>query len=182
MKYYRPIQTRRINQAWGVKDPLYQQFGFSLHNGTDYPHSSSRIIHAPCDGTIVRTGNQPNGGGIFCGLIDCDTRYLVDFLHCEKLLVSEGQYVHMGDKLAIQGNTGLSSGPHTHIQVRPVASWNGQSGSALQWAPAIKNDANNSIDPETIWEPEYAVDVRVKSLLEQAVLLAKELVGKFIKT
>lgn len=180
MKYLRPIAVNTINQKWGLPNKLYKQFGFSLHNGTDYPHAKDETIYAPCDGTIVRTGNQPAGGGTFVGFIDGDTRYLIDFLHCSKLLVKEGDFVHTGDKIAIQGNTGLSTGPHTHIQVRPVASWNGQSGSALQWIPAIKNDANNSIDPETIWGREFAQKVNLErqvSMLAKLVSLYKSLRG-----
>lgn len=171
MKYPRPIKTIVVTQPWGVYSSIYNRFGFKRHNGTDYRHGKSKIISCPFDGTVVRTGNQPSGGGIFLGVMNVDGDMLLDFLHCEKLLVKEGDAVKEGQPLAIQGNTGFSSGTHSHIQARPAIGWNGQSGAALQWHEAVKNEANNSIDPETLWSTDYAEDIW--NLTDQVSILKK---------
>lgn len=68
-----PIDPMNVNQAWGTLDPKhYDQFGYSRHNGTDIAISPTGVVRAPFDGTIVRTGFQPTGGGIFCGLLSKD--------------------------------------------------------------------------------------------------------------
>lgn len=138
-----PIHPFALNQGWGTLDPKdYSQFGFTRHNGIDVRiEGTDMAIRAPFSGTIVRTGNQPNGGGVFIGLLSDDTfefpaftcstpdgvtiefpaascRVLFDFLHLQSFTVQEGQHVNAKDILATPDNTGFSTGPHCHIQPR----------------------------------------------------------------
>lgn len=162
---YYPAFPYRVNQGWGIRNPLYEQFGFSLHNGIDIALGEDKRLYAPFDGTIVRTGNQPNGGGIFLGLMSKDVyafpdnkqaRVLLDFLHNEKNVVTEGEEVVRGQLLAVGDNTGFSTGPHTHLQPRRIRSWNKKVGAALAWTPTDTNDANDSFDLTPYWNGEYA--------------------------
>lgn len=187
---YYPVRPLKLTQSWGTYDPKnYNQFGFSRHNGIDCAISPDALIRAPFNGTIIRTGNQPAGGGIFCGLLSddefefdsfiCKTpdlmpisfpattcRVLFDFLHMDRLDVGEGQKIKMGDVLGIQGNTGFSTGPHTHIQcrreylelvaedVKVAPSYKVLGTSYL--TDVDKNAANNSFDPSMFWNGVYA--------------------------
>ena len=93
---------------------------------------------------------------------------LLDFLHCAKLLVKEGDTVKTGQPIALADNTGFTTGPHLHIQPRRVVFINGapntisayrfDNGGA--WVDLDKNDANNSFDPEPYWNKRYAEDVK----------------------
>lgn len=169
LRLYYPAKPYVISQGWGIVNPLYKQFGFERHNGVDFQHGTDKRLCAPIDGKIVRTGNQPNGGGIFLGLMS-DQRHLfddgrecyvlLDFLHLEHILVKEGDNVKAGDIIAIQGNTGLSTGPHTHMQPRRATYWNGGSGDSLQWTLADSNDANNTFEPAPYWTGIYAAAVQ----------------------
>ena len=161
-EWYKPARPFTITQAWGVLNPAYAQFGFSHHNGIDFALQADGKLRAPCRGIVVRTGNQPLGGGIFLGLMTEEfdrpigTRVLIDFLHCAILLKKEGDIVKIGDVIAIADSTGFSTGPHTHMQTRRVVDWNGGVGDALQWIGVDKNDANNSFDPMPYMAQHYA--------------------------
>jgi len=164
---YYPAKPYRVNQGWGILNPIYEQFGYSRHNGLDIALGEDKTLYAPCDGYIVRIGNQPQGGGIFLGLMSEEAKFedgtyraLIDLLHCERLLVSEGDYVKVGQAIAIADNTGFSTGPHTHIQPRRVKRWNGKFGESLSWTGADKNDANGSFDPVPFWNGKYSQDYK----------------------
>lgn len=172
-----PAKPFRLTQAWGIYNPAYEQFGFTRHNGVDVALGADKKLYAPCDGTIVRMGNQPTGGGIYLGLMtekwdwpEGPFRVLLDFLHCERLLVTEGQQVKLGDVLAVADNTGFSTGQHTHIQPRRVSYWNGQVGELLAWTPLDHNDANNSFDPLPFFNGRYAQDWATLAYLKQLLL------------
>lgn len=159
-EFHKPIFPWRINQAWGIKNPIYEQFGFSRHNGTDVALGENAEVRSPCDATITRASEQ-SGGGIFISLLSDNNyefpdgeicRVLFDFLHLSRYIVKEGQRVKVGDLLAYADNTGFSTGPHTHIQMRRIRIRNGQQFVIDQ------NDANNSIDPELYWSQIYAKD------------------------
>lgn len=161
-----PAKPYIVNQAWGIKNPIYAQFGFGSHNGVDFRVDADGILNAPCAGTIVRTGNQPSGGGIFLGIMSEEAEFkdgvvcraLIDLLHCKELLVKEGDYVKAGAPIAVADNTGFSTGPHTHMQLRRVKKWNGKTGDKLTWTKVDTNDANHSFDPAPYWNGFYAVD------------------------
>jgi hypothetical protein len=172
-QFFLPVKPFVITQPWGVYNPaIYSQFGFTAHNGIDVAMGADKTIHAPFSGTIIRTGNQPNGGGIFCGLLS-DNQFefndgitafvLLDALHCERLLASERQHVVAGQTLAIADNTGFSTGPHTHFQPRrcrvlPGGDFvvNGEPVH-LEWVDT--NDANGSFDPMPYAVSAYAADL-----------------------
>lgn len=155
-----------LNQGWGIRNPVYDQFGFTRHNGIDIALGRDKSLYAPFNGTIVRLGFQPNGGGNFFGLMsdtvysfpDGEFRVLMDFLHCESIAVKEGDKMKTGDFMAIADNTGLTTGPHTHLQPRRVKYWNGLSGDNLAWTPEDVNDANGSFNPVPYFTGVYAVD------------------------
>ena len=46
-----------------------------------------------------------------------DNGYTTLYAHCNKLFVSEGEYVARGDVIAALGSTGRTTGPHVHFEV-----------------------------------------------------------------
>lgn len=185
LSLYYPAKPYRLNQGWGIYNPAYQQFGFSRHNGIDIALGSDSKLYAPFDYTVVRIGNQPNGGGNFFGLMsglydwpDGQYRVLLDMLHCERIDCKEGQVGKAGDYLAIADNTGFSTGPHTHLQPRRVKNWNSVSGPALHFDLVDQNDANGSFDPIPYFNGYYAVDAgTVVGLMQKLVVVLQKAVG-----
>jgi murein DD-endopeptidase MepM/ murein hydrolase activator NlpD len=155
-----PAKPYRIHQVWGIKNPLYEKFGFSRHNGEDFGLDGDRNIKAEIPCRVVRIGYQPTGGGVYVSVIstavydewkepldNIPARVFIDYLHMESISVRPGDILGIGDLIGIADNTGLSTGPHTHGQYRRVSYWNGLVGDTLAWTEADKNDANNSFDP-----------------------------------
>ncbi|OOR98791.1 murein DD-endopeptidase MepM [Haemophilus paracuniculus] len=92
------------------------------HNGTDFPLAVGTPIVAPSDGVVDHVAYQPNGAGHY---IRIRHGYISTvYMHLSKKLVKVGQTVKKGDRIALSGNSGASTGPHLHYELhingRPV--------------------------------------------------------------
>lgn len=92
------------------------------HNGVDLATPQGTPIASTGDGIIRRVGNHPYAGKYVD--IDHGGSYTTRYLHLHKILVSKGAQVKRGQKIALSGNTGRSTGAHLHfefhIKGRPV--------------------------------------------------------------
>jgi len=86
------------------------------HEGIDIANDVGTPVYATADG-VVRFSGRDAGYGISV-LLDHGYSYKTRYAHLSKSLVREGQTVHRGDMIARSGNTGLSTGPHLHYEVR----------------------------------------------------------------
>lgn len=186
LEIFKPIKPWIVNREWGVYDKLYEQFGFSTHNGIDVKIKNKVTrAKAPFNCEVYRIINQPNGGGLTVGFISEEEylfpdgvkcKILVDFLHLHKVLVTPGQKLEVGDDVAICDNTGAATtGPHLHSQWRRV-NYDGVSVTFLD-----KNSANNSFDPTpyfTLYAETYKL---AKTTLGQIKLKVAELLEKYGK-
>lgn len=83
------------------------------HEGLDYTGKIGDPVYAVTDGTIARTGdNRLNGNFMF--IEHAKGRESV-YLHLDKILVKDGDHVKPGQKVALLGNSGRSTGPHLHF-------------------------------------------------------------------
>ncbi len=105
-----------------------------LHLGMDIAAGMYSPLYAPANGVILYAANPvgdgggylgnwvgwPYGGGNTIAMI-CQSKgqlYGVTFCHLSsRIMVRAGQQVEQGDILAYTGNTGNSTGPHTHIEL-----------------------------------------------------------------
>lgn len=87
-----------------------------MHEGLDIGASIGTPIVAPADGVVTFSGPKPGFGNF----IQIDHGYGIEtiFGHASSLSVKKGQKVARGDKIATVGNTGYSTGPHVHYEVR----------------------------------------------------------------
>jgi murein DD-endopeptidase len=84
------------------------------HNGTDFAVPIGTGIYAPGDGEVKRVVRHK-----YAGLyieIQHSNKYRTRFLHLSKSLVRKGQRVKRGQKIALSGNTGASTGAHLHYE------------------------------------------------------------------
>ncbi|MDN6298115.1 MAG: peptidoglycan DD-metalloendopeptidase family protein [Halomonas sp.] len=87
----------------------------SPHNGTDFAMPIGTPVIAPAGGRVERVVKHYAAGRYV--VIRHDNGYRTRYLHLSKALVHKGDRVEMGDKIALSGNTGRSTGPHLHYEV-----------------------------------------------------------------
>ena len=94
----------------------------SPHNGTDFAAPIGTPVLATGDGIVTRVVKHPYAG--LYVVIDNDGPFSTRFLHLSKALVKRGQRVSRGQKIALSGNSGRSTGAHLHYELhingRPV--------------------------------------------------------------
>lgn len=87
-----------------------------MHDGIDIACEVGTRVHATGDGVVVYVGRRGGYGNAV--EIDNGFGYSTLFGHLEKPLVYDGQKVKRGQVIALSGDTGLSTGPHLHYEVR----------------------------------------------------------------
>lgn len=86
-----------------------------MHKGVDWACPVGTSIMASCGGTVVQAGWM-GGYGNCITLRHPDGRQ-TRYGHLSKILVRSGQSVKQGQKIALSGNTGRSTGPHVHFEI-----------------------------------------------------------------
>ena len=86
------------------------------HNGTDFGVKVGTPIFAPADGIVTKATFQRAAGNYV--VIQHRGDYSTVYMHLSKILVKPGQKVKANDRIALSGNTGASTGPHLHYEVR----------------------------------------------------------------
>ena len=112
--YIKPLYGGRMSSTFGPrKRPT--KGASTYHKGIDWATPVGTPIYASCGGTVAKAGwGSGYGNVIYINHPDGrQTRYG----HLSKILVSPGQTVSQGQKIALSGNTGVSSGPHVHFEI-----------------------------------------------------------------
>ena len=87
-----------------------------MHAGMDIAAPHGKEVFAPSDGTVVFAGLEGGYGNVI--VIDHGYGIKTRYGHLAKLLVKAGDRVKRGSHIAAVGNTGRSTGPHLHYEVR----------------------------------------------------------------
>lgn len=111
----RPVDKRwpvNLDNPFGQPDPAYTELGYRGHPGTDFKCPIGTPVYAAARGTVLHTG--PAGtAGIMVDLQHTFGR--TRYLHLSASLVVADLAVEAGDIIGLSGNTGLSAGPHLHL-------------------------------------------------------------------
>jgi len=87
-----------------------------FHSGIDISNKKGTKILATANGKISYAARKMYIGNLV--VIDHGHGRLTRYGHLEKILVKRGQQVKRGDVIALLGNTGQSTGPHVHYEVK----------------------------------------------------------------
>ena len=106
---------RKMASGYGTRrDPIYGTRKF--HEGLDFAADKGTPVYATADGKVVNASWESGYGNLV--EIDHGYGYVTRYAHLSKFKVKEGQTVKRGDLIAETGNTGKSTGPHLHYEVR----------------------------------------------------------------
>lgn len=96
------------------RDPIYGTSKF--HEGMDFSADVGTPVYATGDGTVATAGWESGYGKSI--VINHGYNYVTRFAHLSDIQVKPGQAVKRGDLIGKVGNTGKSTGPHLHYEVR----------------------------------------------------------------
>ena len=109
---------------WPTKGWPSSSFGYRIspftnerefHNGLDISARTGSPIIAPADGVVESVTKTYGFGNLLT--INHGYGFKTRYGHLSKVLVKKGQAVKRGEKIALVGNTGRSTGPHLHYEV-----------------------------------------------------------------
>jgi murein DD-endopeptidase MepM/ murein hydrolase activator NlpD len=87
-----------------------------MHQGMDIATPHGQVVYTPSDGTVVFLGTEGGYGKVL--VVDHGYGVKTRYAHLSEVNVRLGDRVKRGDKVASVGNTGRSTGPHLHYEVR----------------------------------------------------------------
>lgn len=109
---------------------ITQRFIPNVHFGLDLSAYTGTPVYAPVDGTAF-AANQPSGFGRYVRIETPTAR--VYAAHLDSFAISSGQPVRCGQVIGYSGNTGNSTGPHLHVEVRRNAGSPYRHGAIDPW-------------------------------------------------
>lgn len=110
-----PVETDWYSSGYGYRiDPFTGKKAF--HEGVDFAAEIGTPIKAAAGGLVIYSGRHPEYGNMV--EIDHGDDLVSRYAHASKRLVNLGEVVLQGQKIAEVGNTGRSTGPHLHFEIR----------------------------------------------------------------
>ncbi|CAM5533800.1 hypothetical protein SAVIM338S_04163 [Streptomyces avidinii] len=122
----KPVSKYTLSATFGKGGTMWSH----KHSGQDFAVPVGTTVDAVSAGTIVKAGPNGGGDGPAYGnaiVIKHANNTYSQYAHLSKIQVKIGQKVAKGQKIALSGNTGNSSGPHLHFEIRTTPNY----GSAV---------------------------------------------------
>jgi murein DD-endopeptidase MepM/ murein hydrolase activator NlpD len=110
-----PIEDAQTTGPFGRRvDPFNGRW--AIHPGVDLAGPVGSKIYSTSAGIVLSAEHRAAYGN----MVDIDHGYgiVTRYGHMSKILVKEGDMVHKGQQIGVQGSTGRSTGPHLHYEVR----------------------------------------------------------------
>lgn len=111
-----PLSAGRITSSFGYRNypsPDTESF----HRGLDIGAEEGQDIYAILPGKVEECGYQEDGYGHYLIIRHAGGTQTL-YAHCSKLLAGDGAVVRQGERIALVGSTGDSTGPHLHLELR----------------------------------------------------------------
>lgn len=116
-----PIKDGTITTAYGKKGKMWSK---GYHTGIDFAVAQGTDVVAVAPGVIANSNwGKAYGIQLVQEVLHNDKKFYVIYAHLSKALVKVGDKVVKGQHIGESGNTGNSSGPHLHFEVRDNIRW-----------------------------------------------------------
>ena len=112
--YIKPISGGRLSSGFGARSAPTKGAS-TYHKGVDWATPTGTAVYASCGGTVSKAGWGSGYGYVV--YIDHEDGRQTRYGHLSKVLVKAGQKVKQGEKIALSGSTGISTGPHLHFEI-----------------------------------------------------------------
>jgi len=118
-------QGKEVRFIWPLFGPVVSPFGWRIHpilgnyhhhNGIDIDVAVGTTVYAAAPGKVYFVGEE-NGYGTLV-ILEHSDGYYTFYGHLSEVPVYKGQFVEVGQPIAESGNSGISSGPHLHFEIR----------------------------------------------------------------
>ncbi|MFI2202368.1 M23 family metallopeptidase [Streptomyces sp. NPDC020192] len=111
-KFVLPVTQKGLSAYFGQAGVNWM----SVHTGIDFPVSYGTTVMAATDGTVSTKWNSAYGNMLILTAKDGTQTW---YCHLSSYRVPSGTVVQAGQPIAYSGNSGNSTGPHLHFEVRP---------------------------------------------------------------
>ncbi|MEU7468994.1 M23 family metallopeptidase [Streptomyces sp. NPDC044984] len=128
-----PVKSYKLSASFAQNGGMWA----SKHSGQDYAVPTGTPVMAVHGGTVVKAGPNGAGDGPAYGnaiVVKHGNGTYSQYAHLSQVNVKIGQIVKTGQKIALSGNTGNSSGPHLHFEIRTTPNY----GSAVDPAKFLR--------------------------------------------
>ncbi|MFC9950660.1 peptidoglycan DD-metalloendopeptidase family protein [Streptomyces prasinus] len=122
-KFALPVEQHGLSAYYGQSGINWM----SMHTGIDFPVSYGATVMAATDGTVRTQYNSAYGNMMIVTAMDGTETW---YCHLSSYQVPSGTTVKAGQPIAFSGNSGNSTGPHLHFEVRPAG---GSAIDPLAW-------------------------------------------------
>lgn len=113
--YVNPIMSARLSSKYGTRIHPIKKYSHS-HPGIDLAAPFDSPIRAIMKGRVVFADKYAGYGNLV--VIQHENGMTSHYGHCSKIVVQPGTYVKTGEIIARIGSTGVSTGPHLHLEIR----------------------------------------------------------------
>jgi len=110
-----PLELSDVTSPFGYRSNPFLG-GTAFHPGIDLRADIGTPVKAARSGVVSQTGTLEIYG-LFV-IISHDGGYESVYAHLDRILVDAGQAVEAGETIALSGNSGISTGPHLHFEIR----------------------------------------------------------------
>ncbi|MFM9372435.1 M23 family metallopeptidase [Streptomyces sp. Da 82-17] len=117
-----PVKNYTLTASYAQAGGMWS----AKHSGQDFAVPVGTKVSAVHNGTVVKAGPNGAGDGPAYGnavVIKHENGRYSQYAHLSKVGVKVGQKVKTGQEIARSGNTGNSSGPHLHFEIRTSANY-----------------------------------------------------------